>query len=68
MGKKTYARCVGFIDDKPIGSYTLHKEYEVEHTDTPNVFFIEQDNGEEIACWWHGDPDVLWERVEREDV
>lgn len=65
---RVYARPVAFIydDANTIGSYTLHREYEV----FPMVgdradFLIVGDNGEVIPCWWHGDPDVIWERVER---
>jgi len=67
----TYARCVAFVgrsDDMTIGAYTLGKEYEVlEERDNylGKHFDVIDDDGDPITNWWDGDPDCIWERIER---
>lgn len=71
----TYARASAFIDQREggfttnVGAYTLGKEYEVtsqgDFAGLPDAFIIEDDEGDELPCWWVGDPDVIWERIER---
>lgn len=66
----TYARASAFIDQREgaltIGAYTLGKEYEVlPPTGTLGEHFNIDDTNHTIPCWWVGDPDVIWERIER---
>jgi hypothetical protein len=66
--KITYARCLGLIDAKPIGAYTVGQEYEVHEHPDGAVFEIIDDRGDAVTCWWDGDPDCRWQRVERRSV
>jgi len=66
-----YARCVAFVgrsDDMTVGAYTIGKEYEVlEERDNylGLQFDIYDDEDDCTLCWWDGDPDCVWERIER---
>lgn len=64
---RVYARPVAFIyaDANTIGSYTLHREYEAIPVVGEAGFLIEDDAGVLTRCWWVGDPDCVFERIER---
>lgn len=68
---KVLARVSGFVDRFQCGSYTLGKEYPVVaqpddigyDRDDADAFWIVDDDGDAILCWWHFDPDCNFERV-----
>lgn len=62
---KVFARVSGFVSDWQCGTYTLGKEYPVlpEPPDGEESFFIEDDDGDAVLCWWAFDPDCHFERV-----
>lgn len=64
--KGTFARVVGFVDDNPIGAYTLHKEYPVLPVNGWGDFAIIDDEGDHLVCTWLLDVDCLFEKVVRE--
>lgn len=72
MPVKLYARCIALLDTALIGDYTVGRDYAVTDEDdglfgdVPDGFWINDDTGTEILCWWEGDPDCVWERVEVE--
>lgn len=69
MTKTVYARPYAFRhpDRFTIFNYTLNKEYITHYPELLGTydFVIEDDKGHQVACWWNGDPEVLWERIER---
>lgn len=67
--KKTYARVVALLDLEPhVGAYTVGREYEVIslHGHLEQAFMMVDDVGDRLLCWWHGDPDAVFERIERD--
>lgn len=65
MTTKTYARVIALLDRPLVGAYTVGREYEV-HDEDDNRFTILDDDGDIIGCTWQGDPDAVFERIERD--
>ena len=66
---QVYARPYAFRhpDGFTMFNYTLNKEYVAYYPESIGSydFFIEDDKGNRVPCWWHADPEVLWERIKR---
>mgnify|MGYP001389551104 CR=1 FL=1 len=61
--KGVFARVVSFVDDNPIGAYTVGKGYQALPCQWAD-FAIVDDEGDEVGCHWEDDVDCVFERVE----
>lgn len=64
--KQVFARVASLIGDWQCGSYTLGKVYPVlpSNSHMAGTFVLVDDDGDEVLCWWLGDCDCIFERID----